>query len=130
MSRLVDALTVSATSGGGEGDGDAAAGGERRTYFPFDPARLRDGEYLDPWGHPYVFVAPPPGQPQGFLLYSRGENGVDEGGVRGDDVGLLVINVAGAVRESPPGEEQQAPPAEPQGEPAEPGEEEGAEREE
>ncbi|MBV8657896.1 MAG: type II secretion system protein GspG [Burkholderiales bacterium] len=43
---------------------------------------------LDPWGHPYVYrLTPPLGTSGGeFQVYSKGLNGIDEGGT-GDDIG-------------------------------------------
>jgi general secretion pathway protein G len=39
----------------------------------------------DPWGHVFVYRAPGPKQEGGLMVYSRGPNGIDEGGA-GDDI--------------------------------------------
>lgn len=60
---------------------------------PWTPNRYPDSErtrfdgsnrLLDLWGHPYVYIAAPSsGKP--FVIYSRGPNGIDNGG-EGDDI--------------------------------------------
>jgi len=58
-------------------------------YMEFKQDELKDGELIDPWGHPYVYVSVNGGSPQhrerSFDLYSFGPNGADDQGT-GDDV--------------------------------------------
>ena len=58
-------------------------------YMEFKQDELKDGELLDPWGHPYVYLSANGGSPEhrqhSFDLYSIGPNGVDDHGV-GDDI--------------------------------------------
>ncbi len=58
-------------------------------YMEFKQDELKDGELMDPWGHPYVYVSVNGGAPQhrerSFDLYSLGPNGVDDQGM-GDDL--------------------------------------------
>ena len=58
-------------------------------YMEFKQEDLKDGEALDPWGKPYVYVSVNGGAPQhrasSFDLLSYGPNGTDDGGT-GDDI--------------------------------------------
>jgi general secretion pathway protein G len=58
-------------------------------YDEFKEAELQDGELLDPWGQPYVYVSVNGGAPthrtHSYDLSSNGPNGADDGGT-GDDV--------------------------------------------
>lgn len=54
---------------------------ELRPYFPFDKARLNQGLFVDTWKRPYVYNV---GE-KGFVIYSLGPNGKDDGG-KGDDI--------------------------------------------
>ena len=58
-------------------------------YAEFKQDELKEGELIDPWGNPYVYVSVNGGAPQhrekSFDLYSYGPNGTDDGGT-GDDV--------------------------------------------
>ena len=58
-------------------------------YQEFKQDELKDGEAVDPWGHPYQYVSvnggAPEHRPRSFDLYSFGPNGVDDHGI-GDDV--------------------------------------------
>jgi|GEM_PF-470476 len=58
-------------------------------YMDFKEAELVNGECIDPWGKPYVYVSTnggsPKHRPHSFDLYSLGPNGVDNDGV-GDDI--------------------------------------------
>lgn len=58
-------------------------------YMEFKQDELKDGQAIDPWGHPYVYVSVNGGSPQhrqrSFDLYSFGPNGVDDSGT-GDDI--------------------------------------------
>ena len=58
-------------------------------YIEFKRDELKDGELLDPWGHPYAYVSVNGGSPQhrqrSFDLFSLGPNGVDDSGA-GDDI--------------------------------------------
>jgi hypothetical protein len=51
-------------------------GGEGEPYYPLDPARRRDGAYLDGFDRPYVYV----GRADRALIYSVGPDGKDDGG--------------------------------------------------
>lgn len=58
-------------------------------YMEFKRDELTDGQLLDPWGHPYVYVSvnggSPEHRPRSYDLYSLGPNGTDDGGA-GDDL--------------------------------------------
>ena len=58
-------------------------------YAEFKQDELTDGELIDPWGNPYLYVSVNGGSPQhrtkSFDLYSLGPNGADDGGA-GDDI--------------------------------------------
>ena len=58
-------------------------------YAEFKQDELKDGQVVDPWGNPYVYVSVNGGAPQhrtkSFDLYSLGPNGTDDGGA-GDDI--------------------------------------------
>ena len=58
-------------------------------YMDFKQDELKDGELLDPWGNPYVYVSVNGGSPEhrasSFDLLSYGPNGTDDGGT-GDDL--------------------------------------------
>ena len=58
-------------------------------YVEFKEDELQDGQLMDPWGNPYVYVSVNGGAPQhrnrSFDLYSLGPNGADDGGT-GDDI--------------------------------------------
>ena len=58
-------------------------------YMEFKQDELNNGELIDPWGNPYVYVSVSGGSPQhrerSFDLYSLGPNGVDDQGA-GDDL--------------------------------------------
>ena len=58
-------------------------------YMEFKQEELKDGEALDPWGRPYVYVSVNGGSPthrtRSYDLHSLGPNGKDEDGA-GDDV--------------------------------------------
>lgn len=54
---------------------------EARPYFPFDKARLSEGLFVDTWKRPYVYNV----SESGFVIYSLGPNGKDDGG-GGDDI--------------------------------------------
>jgi general secretion pathway protein G len=58
-------------------------------YSEFKQDEVKDGELIDPWGNPYVYVSVNGGSPQhrekSFDLYSHGPNGTDDSGT-GDDV--------------------------------------------
>lgn len=58
-------------------------------YMEFKQDELRDGELVDPWGHPYIYVSVNGGSPthreRSYDLYSFGQNGVDDHGT-GDDI--------------------------------------------
>jgi hypothetical protein len=51
--------------------------------FTTGPGARLDFVPQDPWGHPYVYRRT--GRPPGFVLYSRGADGVDDHGA-GDDI--------------------------------------------
>ena len=69
-----------------EDPGDVDWGGP---YMEFKQDELEDGNLLDPWGKPYVYVSVNDGAPQhrahSFDLSSLGPNGTDDGGT-GDDI--------------------------------------------
>ena len=58
-------------------------------YMEFKQEDLKDGQLIDPWGHPYVYTSvnggSPEHRPRSFDLYSFGPNGVDDNGT-GDDL--------------------------------------------
>ena len=58
-------------------------------YMEFKQDELKDGELVDPWGHPYVYLSvnggSPEHRPKSYDLYSLGPNGADEQG-GGDDI--------------------------------------------
>ena len=58
-------------------------------YAEFKEDEIEDGQLIDPWGNPYVYVSVNGGAPQhrnrSFDLSSLGPNGADEGGT-GDDI--------------------------------------------
>ena len=58
-------------------------------YDEFKTDELKDGQLVDPWGNPYVYVSVNGGSPQhrakSFDLYSLGPNGTDDSGT-GDDI--------------------------------------------
>lgn len=41
-------------------------------YFSFDPSRIKNGAYLDPWGEPYIYISPSSSNKKGYELYSIG----------------------------------------------------------
>ena len=58
-------------------------------YMEFREDELVDGELIDSWGNPYVYVSVNGGSPEhrerSFDLYSFGPNGTDDAGT-GDDI--------------------------------------------
>ncbi|MFH1245404.1 MAG: type II secretion system major pseudopilin GspG [Candidatus Omnitrophota bacterium] len=52
-------------------------------YIRFKEDELANGEYLDPWGNPYIYTTPGAHNTSSFDIYSCGPNG-EEGG--GDDI--------------------------------------------
>ena len=58
-------------------------------YMEFKQDELQDGELLDPWGKPYVYVSinggSPRHRPNSYDLYSFGPNTTDDEGT-GDDL--------------------------------------------
>ena len=58
-------------------------------YMEFKQDELKDGQLIDPWGRPYVYVSvnggSPEHRPKSFDLFSLGPNGVDDHGA-GDDI--------------------------------------------
>ena len=58
-------------------------------YMEFKQDDLKDGQLIDPWGHPYAYVSINGGaqehRPKSFDLFSLGPNGVDDHGT-GDDI--------------------------------------------
>ncbi len=58
-------------------------------YMEIKKDELKDGELIDPWGKPYVYVSvdggSPKHRPKSFDLFSNGPNGTDDDG-SGDDV--------------------------------------------
>ena len=55
-------------------------------YMRFKEEDFLDGEYLDPWGRPYVYISPGTHNRGFYDIYSFGPNGEDEQG-EGDDLG-------------------------------------------
>jgi general secretion pathway protein G len=58
-------------------------------YMEFKTDELKDGELLDPWGNPYLYISVNGGSPEhrtrSYDLYSLGPNGADDDGT-GDDL--------------------------------------------
>jgi general secretion pathway protein G len=58
-------------------------------YMDFKADELVGGEFVDPWGKPYVYVSVHGGSPEhrarSYDLYSLGPNGADDDG-SGDDI--------------------------------------------
>ena len=58
-------------------------------YMEFKEDEIKDGQLVDPWGEPYVYVSVRGGSPQhrerSYDLYSLGPNQTDDGGT-GDDI--------------------------------------------
>ena len=58
-------------------------------YVEFKQDELKDGQLVDPWGHPYIYLSANGGSPEhrahSFDLSSVGPNGVDDHGT-GDDI--------------------------------------------
>ena len=58
-------------------------------YMEFKQDDLKDGQLIDSWGNPYVYVSANGGSPEhrqrSYDLYSFGPNGVDDQGT-GDDI--------------------------------------------
>ena len=58
-------------------------------YMEFKQDELKDGELVDPWGHPYVYTSSNGGSPEhrarSYDLYSLGPNGANDSG-GGDDI--------------------------------------------
>ena len=58
-------------------------------YMEFKQDELTDGELVDPWGHPYVYVSvnggAPEHRPRSYDLSSLGPNGASDSG-GGDDI--------------------------------------------
>ena len=58
-------------------------------YVEFKQDELKDGELIDPWGHPFVYVSINGGSPEhrarSYDFYSFGPNGNDDSGA-GDDI--------------------------------------------
>ena len=57
-------------------------------YMEFKQDELKDGQLVDPWGNPYLYISKNGGSPQHrstFDLYSHGPNGIDDQGT-GDDL--------------------------------------------
>jgi prepilin-type N-terminal cleavage/methylation domain len=48
-------------------------------YMELKEDDLKDGEVMDPWGKPYVYVQPGTHRPASFDLYSTGPNGTGDG---------------------------------------------------
>ena len=69
-----------------EDPGDVAWDGP---YMEFKEEEIKDGQLIDPWGQPYVYVSVNGGSPQhrerSYDLYSLGPNQQDDGGT-GDDI--------------------------------------------
>jgi general secretion pathway protein G len=59
-------------------------------YMEFKQDEVENGELLDPWGEPYMYVSVNGGSPQhrerSYDLYSVGPNGSDDGGGSDDIV--------------------------------------------
>jgi type II secretory pathway pseudopilin PulG len=53
----------------------------KRPYFNFDPNRVKNGLFVDPWSRPYIYQV----GNSGIKIYSLGPNGRDESG-GGDDI--------------------------------------------
>ena len=57
-------------------------------YMEFKQDDVKDGQLVDPWGKPYVYVSVNGGAPQhrerSYDLYSVGPNGTDDGGAVDD----------------------------------------------
>ena len=57
-------------------------------YMEFKQDELVNGELVDPWGAPYVYVSVNGGSPshrtQSYDLFSLGPNGTDDGGTQDD----------------------------------------------
>ena len=58
-------------------------------YMEFKQDEMKNGQLIDPWAHPYVYLSVNGGAPthreRSFDLYSYGPNGVDDQGA-GDDL--------------------------------------------
>ena len=58
-------------------------------YMEFKQDELKDGELVDPWGHPYVYTSSnggsPEHRPRSYDLSSLGPNGANDSG-GGDDI--------------------------------------------
>ncbi len=58
-------------------------------YMEFKQEDVKEGQLMDPWGRPYVYVSVNGGAPEhrkrSFDLYSFGPNGTDDSGT-GDDI--------------------------------------------
>ena len=58
-------------------------------YMEFKHDEVKDGELLDPWGNPYVYISANGGSPEhhqkSYDLYSYGPNSKDDAGT-GDDI--------------------------------------------
>ena len=58
-------------------------------YMEFKHDEVKDGQLLDPWGNPYVYISANGGSPEHhqktYDLYSYGPNGKDDAGT-GDDI--------------------------------------------
>ncbi|MBN2096913.1 MAG: type II secretion system protein GspG, partial [Candidatus Omnitrophica bacterium] len=54
-------------------------------YMKLREQDLVDGEFVDPWGNPYVYINPGTHNLSSYDIYSYGLNGQDEQGA-GDDV--------------------------------------------
>ena len=63
---LVTALTTSPGSSDWHGP-----------YMEFKQDELTGGEFMDPWGQPYVYASPGTHRPASYDLYSTGPNGND-----------------------------------------------------
>ena len=59
-------------------------------YMEFKQDELVNGELVDPWGAPYIYVSVNGGSPshrtQSYDVYSLGPNGTDDGGTQDDIV--------------------------------------------
>lgn len=68
-----------------EDPGDADWSGP---YMEFKEDELKDGQLVDPWGQPYLYVSVNGGSPQhrqrSYDLYSIGPNGTDDDGTQDD----------------------------------------------
>ncbi len=65
---LVAALTI--------GSGSADWHGP---YMEFKQDELSGGQFMDPWGHPYVYTAPGTHRTSSYDLYSSGPDGTGDG---------------------------------------------------